>query len=228
MAVQFAQPYRFSEQQLARMAEAGIFPRSGTQLVDGVPYRGGSPVRFSSSEYFRLGEIGVLAENERVELIDGEIIAMSPEGGRHFACVARLMRLLYGRVPGATVLSHGTLFLPEEYRPMPDVMVLRPSADDYENVRPTHEDAIVVIEVSDSTLAFDRHQKAARYADAAIPEYWLVDLTRDTISVHRHPVAGQYTDVHVYRRGQAWKAARLGGLEVAVDAVLKPGVDVAG
>jgi Uma2 family endonuclease len=222
MAVQFAQPYRFSEQQFARMAQAGILPRGGAQLVDGIPYRAGSPVRFSSDEYFQLGEIGVLAENERVELIDGEIIAMSPEGGRHFASVTRLMRLLYGRVPGATVLSHGTLFLPEEYRPMPDVMILRPSADDYENVRPTHEDAIVVIEVSDSTLAFDRHEKGARYADAAIPEYWLVDLTRDTITVHQSPIAGQYTNVHVYRRGESWNAARLGGLEIAVDAVLRP------
>ncbi|HYR09553.1 MAG TPA: Uma2 family endonuclease [Longimicrobium sp.] len=222
MAVQFAQPYRFSEQQLARMTEAGIIPRAGTELVDGVPCRAGAPVRFSSDEYFRLGEIGVLAENEHVELMDGEIIAMSPEGGRHFACVARLMRLLYGRVPGAAVLSHGTLFLPEEYRPMPDVMILRPSADDYENVRPTHEDAVVVTEVSESTLAFDRHHKAARYADAAIPEYWLVDLTRDTISVHENPVAGQYTGVRVFRPGEVWKAARLGGIEIAVDDVLKP------
>lgn len=222
MAVQFAQPYRFSEQQFARMAEAGILPRAGTQLVDGVPYRAGSPVRFSSDEYFRLGKIGVLAENERVELIDGEIIAMSPEGTRHFACVSRLMRLLYGRVPRATVLSHGTLYLPDEYRPMPDVMILRPSADDYETVHPTHEDAVVVIEVSNSTLAFDRHEKAARYANAAIPEYWLVDLTRDTISVHQNPLAGQYTDLHVYRTGESWKAVRLGGLEVAVDAVVKP------
>jgi Uma2 family endonuclease len=222
MAIQFAQPYRFTEQQFARMADAGILPRAGTQLVDGVPCKGGSPVRLSSDEYFRLGEIGVLAENERVELIDGEVVAMSPEGGRHFACVARLMRLLYGRVPGATVLSHGTLFLPDEYRPMPDVMILRPSADDYESVRPTHHDAMVVIEVSDSTLSFDRYQKAARYADAAIPEYWLVDLTRDTISVHQNPVAGQYTEVQVYRAGEARNAARLGGREIAVDAVLKP------
>jgi Uma2 family endonuclease len=220
MAVQFAQPYRFTDRQLTRMAEAGIIPPGGTQLVEGVPYRAGSPVRFSSDEYFRLGEIGVLAENERVELIDGEIIAMSPEGTRHFACVARLMRLLYGRVPGAT-LSHGTLFLPDEYRPMPDVMILRPSPDDYETVHPTHEDAIVVIEVSDSTLAFDRHEKAARYANAAIPEYWLLDLTRDTISVHQNPLAGQYTDVHVFRSGESWKAARLDGLQIAVDAVLK-------
>ena len=222
MAVQFAQPYRFSEQQLARMAAAGLIASVGTELVDGVPYRAGSPVRFSSDTYYRLGEIGVLAENERVELIDGEIIEMSPEGTRHFACVARLMRLLYPRVRGASVISHGSLFLPDEYRPMPDLMILRPSEDDYESAHPTHEDALVVIEVSDTSLRYDRQVKSARFAQAEIPEYWLVDLTRDTIAVHQRPVAGQYTDVHVYRPGESWKSPQLGSLEVAVNDVLKP------
>jgi Uma2 family endonuclease len=222
MAVQFAQPYRFSEQQLARMADAGILPRWGMHVIDGVPYQAASPVRFSSDDYFRLGEIGVLAENERVELIDGEIIEMSPEGNRHLACVTRLMRLLYGRVPGASVLSHGTLFLPNEYRPMPDLMVLRASEDDYEDTHPTHEDALVVIEVSDTSLRYDRHVKSTRYAQAAIPEYWLVDLQRNTISVHHVPVAGAYTDVRVYQRGEWWKSDVLGGLVLAVNDVLKP------
>lgn len=221
MAVQFAQPYRFSEQQLARMAQAGFLPRAGTELVDGVPFRGGSPVRFSSDEYYQLGAIGVLGENERVELIDGEIIAMSPEGGRHFACVARLMRLLYPRVQHATVLSHGSLFLPDEFRPMPDLMILRPSADDYESVRPTHEDALVVIEVADSSLPYDRNVKAGRYAEAGIPEYWLVDLTRDSITVHRHPAAGEYRELRTYGAGEHWMSEALDGLQIPVNAILK-------
>jgi Uma2 family endonuclease len=221
MAVQFAQPYRFTDEQLARMADIGIIRRGETDLIDGVPFRAGAPVRFSSDDYFRLGQTGVLAENERVELIDGEIIEMSPEGTRHFACVARLMRLLYPRVHGASVISHGSLFLPDQYRPMPDVMVLRPSADDYESVHPTHEDAIVVIEVSDRSLRYDRQVKSGRYAQAGIPEYWLVDLTRDTISVHRSPVAGQYADVRVYGSGESWTSTGLGGLQIAVDEVVK-------
>lgn len=222
MAVQFAQPYRFDEQQVARMDDAGIIPRADTHLIDGVPFRAGAPIRFSSDDYYRLGEIGVLAENERVELIDGEIIEMTPEGTRHFACVARLMRLLYPRVRGASVLSHGSLFLPDEYRPMPDLMILRPSEDEYEHAHPTHEDALVVVEVSDTSLRYDRHVKAGRYAQAGIPEYWLVDLTRDTVSVHLSPVAGQYVDVRVYGFGESWTSPVLGGLEVGVDDVLKP------
>jgi Uma2 family endonuclease len=222
MAVQFAQPYRFTEQQLARMADAGIIPRGGTALIDGVPYQSGAPVRFTSADYYRLGEIGALAENERVELIDGEIIEMSPEGSRHSACVIRLIRFLTPRVGDALVGAHGSLFLPDEYRPMPDVVVLRASADEYEQAHPTHEDALVVIEVSDTSLRYDRHVKSGRYAEAGIPEYWLVDLTRDKISVHQRPVAGQYADVRVYGFGESWASPELAGLEVGVNDVLKP------
>lgn len=222
MAVQFAQPYRFSEQQLARMAEAGVVPEYGTQLVDGVPYWAGAPVRFSSDDYFRLGEIGVLRPNERVELIDGEVIEMSPEGTRHFACVSRLMRVLTMHAGESLVVSHGSLFLPDQYRPMPDVMVLRPSETDYEDAHPTHADALVVVEVADSSERHDRIVKTERYAEAGIPEYWLVDLTRDTITIHQNPVSGAYREVQTYGRGKTWMSAALGGLSVPVDVILKP------
>jgi hypothetical protein len=81
MAVHFAQPYRFSEQQLARMAEAGLVPEWGTTLIDGIPYWTGSPIGFSNDDYQRLGETGVIVPDERVELIDGEVIQMAPVGG---------------------------------------------------------------------------------------------------------------------------------------------------
>ena len=195
MAVQFAQPYRFSEQQLARMAEAGVVPEHGTALIDGVPYWAGIPFRFSSEDYFKLGELGVLHEGDRVELIDGEIIEMSPEEIRHSACIRRLIRFLSPRVGDAIVGAQDSLSLPDGYWPMPDVVVLRPSEDDYEEAHPTHQDALVVVEVSNSSLRHDRHVKSMRYAEAGIPEYWLVDLTRDTIAIHLHPVMGEYRDV---------------------------------
>jgi Uma2 family endonuclease len=222
MAVQFAQPYRFDEQQVARMAGAGIMPRAGTHLIDGVPHRAGTPVRFSTDDYFRLGEFGVFREGDRVELIDGEIIEMSPEGSRHSSCIRRLIRYLGPRVGTAFVGAQDSLSLPDGYWPRPDVVVLRGRNDEYEHAHPTHEDALVVIEVSDTSLRYDRHVKAGRYAQAAIPEYWLVDLTRDTIYVHQRPVAGQYVDVRVYGFGESWASPGLGGLEVGVDDVLKP------
>lgn len=222
MAVQFAQPYRFSEQQLARMAEAGVVPEYGAQLVDGVPYWAGTPVRFSSDDYFRLGEIGVLRPNERVELIDGEVIETSPEGTRHFACVSRIMRLLTMHAGESLVVSHGSLFLPDQYRPMPDVVVLRPSETDYEDAHPTHADALVVVEVADSSERHDRIVKTERYAEAGIPEYWLVDLTRDTITIHRNPAAGEYRDLQTYRGGDECLSVALAGPPIPVDAILKP------
>src|SRR5829696_7905118 len=133
MAVQFAQPYRFTEQQLACMADVGIIPRRGTELIDGVPHRAGAPVRFSTDDYFRLGEFGVFREGDRVELIDGEIIEMSPEGSRHSSCIRRLIRYLAPRVGTAFIGAQDSLALPDGYWPRPDVVVLRPRDDEYQD-----------------------------------------------------------------------------------------------
>jgi hypothetical protein len=222
MAVQFAQPYRFSEQQLARMADAGLVPEHGTVLIDGVPCRAGIPFRFSSDDYFKLGEFGVFHEGDRVELIDGEIIEMSPEGSRHSACIRRLIRFLPAHVGEAIVGAQDSLSLPDGYWPRPDVVILRPDAEEYEHQHPTHEDALVVIEVSNSSERYDRHVKSARYARAGIPEYWLVDLTRDEIAVHQRPAAGAYQDVQSYGSGEEWISEALGGLGMRVDAIPKP------
>src|SRR5215213_4981567 len=164
MAVQFAQSYRFSEQQLARMAAAGVVPRDGLELVDGVPYRSGVPLRFSRDAYYRLGELGVLTKRDRVERIDGEIIEMSPIGPRHSACVTRLARFLAPRVGDAIVRFENPLALPEEYDPQPDIVVVRARADDYESAHPTSDEALLVVEVADSSLQYDRTVKVQRYA----------------------------------------------------------------
>ena len=222
MAVQFVQPYRFDEQQLAGMAAAGVIPREGAELVDGIPFRAGGPFRFSSDDYFRLGELGLLHEGDRVELIDGEIIEMSPEGSRHSACVRRLIDFLPARVKPAIVGAQDSLGLPDEYWPKPDMVVLRPEDDHYEERHPTHEDTLVVIEVSHTSLRYDRQVKGQRYAQAEIPEYWLVDLTRNQVAVHRHPAAGEYHDVRTYGHGESWSSAALGGVAVAVDEILLP------
>ena len=222
MAVQFVQPYRFDEEQLAHMVAAGVVPGSGTELIDGVPYLKGSPIRFSSDDYFRLDALGVLHEGDRVELIDGEVIEMSPERSRHSACIRRLIRLLSPRVGEASVGAQDSLSLPDGYWPRPDVVVLRPAEDDYEERHPTQHDALVVVEVSASSIRYDRLVKSGRYAQAGIPEYWLVDLTRDTITIHRRPAAGEYHDVQTYGPGESWTSAALGEVVVAVDTILKP------
>jgi Uma2 family endonuclease len=190
--------------------------------VDGVPYVGGAPFRFSSEDYFRLGEIGVLEEDDRVELIDGEIIEMSPEGSRHGACIRRLIRYLVPRVGKAVVGAQDSLSLPGSYWPRPDVVVLRPNEDDYEEVHPTHQDALVIVEIADSSLRYDRRVKSQRYAQAGIPEFWLVDLKRNQIFIHTDPTTGEYLNVQTRASGDVWTSAALGGLTMPVDVILKP------
>jgi Uma2 family endonuclease len=222
MAVQFAQPYRFSEQQLARMAQAGVVPEHGTALIDGVPYWAGAPVRFSRDAYYRLGELGILSKRDRVERIDGEIIAMTPAGSRHSACVSRLNQYLTPRIGDAIIRYENPLALPQDLDPEPDLAVVRARADDYEDAHPTAEDALLVIEVSDSSSRSDFGQKAQWYAEARIPEYWIVDLKRNKIVVHQDPASGAYSQVQTYGRGETWTSAALGGVSIPVDVILKP------
>lgn len=222
MTVQFAQPYRFSEQQLACMTQAGVVPEHGTTLVDGVPYWAGAPFRFSRDAYYRLGELGILSSRDRVERIEGEIIEMAPAGSSHSACVSRLNQYLTPRVGNGIVRSENPLVLPQDIDPEPDLAVVRARADHYDAAHPTAEDALLVVEVADSSRRFDITQKAQWYAVAGIPEYWMVDLTRDLVVVHQDPAAGAYRDVRTYGRGEACTSVALGGLTVPVDVILKP------
>lgn len=219
MAVQFAQPYRFSEQQLARMAQAGVVPESGTQLVDGVPYRAGAPVRFSNHDYQRLGEMGVIGEDERVELIDGEVIQMTPVGGSHQTVVFDVDDYLDSVTgPELRVAMQGAVKL-EGAEPMPDVMVLR-RATEVRGKLPLPAACLLAVEVSDSTAAYDRSGKRELYARGGIREYWVVDLNTKTVVVHLRPVAGDYQEVSEHPRGSSFVSPALGGTEVHVSDLL--------
>ncbi len=220
MAVKFAQPYRFSEQQLARMAEAGIIPRAGTQLVDGVPYRCGAPIRFSGEEYVRLGEVGVLHEDERVELIGGEVIAMSIVGGPHSTSVFDLDDYLHASVgPEVRVTMNSNLRLPDGSYVVPDLMLLR-RGQLVRGKLPSAAACKLVVEVADSSAEFDRNDKRDLYAWAGIPEYWVVDLTTQTVVHHSHPVSGDYRRVSEHPRENSFVSLGLGGREVPVDKLL--------
>src|SRR5215213_2616702 len=161
MAVQFVQPYRFTEEQYRRMAEIGVIPEHGTELIDGVVVEGTRPFLFSSEDYFRLGEEGILDEDDRVELFDGEIIAMSPISGRHSKCVARLIKLLGPRVGDGELRIQDVLHLRKGREPQPDAAIyrLRDDEDGDDDNQPTAADALLVVEVADSSLLFDRTVK---------------------------------------------------------------------
>ncbi len=160
-------------------------------------------------------EHGILTENDRVELIRGEIIDKRPIGDQHTSCVKRLNRLL-GKALGDAVLTsiQDPIRLPVS-EPEPDVAVLRPKADFYSSGKPRPVDILLLIEVADWTLEFDRDQKLPLYAEAGIEEYWIVNLNEECLEVYRRPSpGGQYLESRTVCRGESVDAAALPGISL--------------
>lgn len=175
--------------------------------------------RFTVHEYHKMAEAGILHEDDRIELIDGELVEMTAIGTRHFSCVNRLTHLLVGKVgDDATVSVQNPVRLNEYAEPQPDVALIR--ARDYKESLPTPEDVLVLIEVSDTTLAYDRGLKLSRYAQAGIPEVWIVDLGGEKIEHHTGPSGDLYRHVELVRRDETIKSVALSGMDVRVDDIL--------
>jgi Uma2 family endonuclease len=179
--------------------------------------------RFTVDEYERMATAGILTEDDRVELIDGEVVEMSPIDPPHASGVKRLNRLL-GRQLGDSALIgvQDPVQLSRFAAPQPDLSVLRPRADDYAQAHPTPADIFFVIEVADSSLETDRKVKLPLYARAEIPEVWLVDLNGERIERHTEPRNGAYRRVDVATRGETIVSAALPALALEVDAILGP------
>ncbi|MCA1567564.1 MAG: Uma2 family endonuclease [Acidobacteria bacterium] len=175
---------------------------------------------FSVDDYYRMVEVGLLAEGERVELIEGQVIKMSPIGSRHAACVTRL-NMLFTRSVGrqAIVSVQNPVRLDEYNEPEPDVAVLGARADFYAAAHPTPPDVLLLVEVADTSVEYDRQVKVPLYARAGIAEVWLVDLTSDAVEIYAQPGEGAYLTTRRAARGES-VASGLAGLSVLVDEVL--------
>jgi Uma2 family endonuclease len=150
--------------------------------------------RFTLVEYYRMAEVGILGEDDRVELIEGEIVQMSPIGSRHVAFVMSLGRLLTLRLADRAFVSvQSPLVLADDTEPQPDLAVLRPRA--YKERKPHANDVLLLIEAADTSLAYDRTAKLRLYAEAGIPEYWIVNCTAESVEVYRDPSGEGYRDV---------------------------------
>ncbi len=140
--------------------------------------------RFTVAEYHQMAAAGVLRDDDRVELVEGEIVDMAPIGAAHIACVVRLDRLFNRGIDDVVVQVQSPIRLDEHTEPQPDLALLRPQITSYPA---SPEDVLLLVEVADTTLAYDRGVKLPLYARAGIPEVWLVDLSRRAVLVHREP-----------------------------------------
>lgn len=184
------------------------------------------PRSWTVAEYLRLGELGILDGDERVELIEGEILSMPPQLAPHFAALnlaARACERCFGS--GYWVRTQGPLEVGERAAPEPDVSVVKGSLQDYLHHHP--DDAVLVIEVSDTSLDLDRTRKASLYARAGIRDYWILNLRDHLVEVRREPApvpsaifGSDYTTISLYQRGQSIEPIAAPGYFIAVDDLL--------
>ncbi|MDQ6838884.1 MAG: Uma2 family endonuclease [Actinomycetota bacterium] len=176
---------------------------------------------FSVEEWHRMGDAGLFDEDARVELLDGEVVRMAPIGKLHLACVNRLNRLMVGAVGERAIVSvQNPVRLDDHSEPQPDLTLLHPRADDYAGATPGASDVFLIVEVADSSLAWDRDEKAPRYAAAGVPLCWVVDLIAGEVLVLSGTAPGGYRDAHRAQRGEILDVAGLSGVNVSVDEVL--------
>jgi Uma2 family endonuclease len=177
--------------------------------------------RFTVDDFYRMGEVGILPPEARVELIDGEVIKMAPIGSHHNGSVVGLDEILReGLGRRVTITVQGPLQLERHWNPQPDVLVLKRRDDHYRNANPTASDVLLLIEVADTTLAYDRDTKGPRYAQAGIIEYWVVDLTGERLLVHRDPRDGVYRSVQILTREDTVSPLTFPELAIAVADIL--------
>lgn len=157
---------------------------------------------FTIDEYHRMAQTGILSEDDRVELIEGGIFRMTPVGYRHAGCVKRLNHLLLRALESEAIVSvQDPIALSDTSEPEPDLALLAPRDDFYDDRHPNASDVRLVIEVADTSVAFDREVKLPAYARAGIPEVWIVDLEEDQVELYRSPAQGEYRESRTLKRG---------------------------
>lgn len=180
--------------------------------------------RFTVDEFQRMGEAGIFAPDERLELIDGEVIQMTPVGPRHIWSVIHLNKLFTALAGDDLYVSPQLPVQVDTAQPNPDFAILRlPPGKRPGMTVPQPEECVLVVEVSDSTVSFDRKVKSRVYATTNIPEYWVLDLPRNRVVVHRVPTVGKYSEVNEYPLGTSFRSPALGGREFRVDDLLIQG-----
>ena len=182
---------------------------------------------FTVSEYYTMAEAGILREDDRVELIEGEIWQMTPIGSPHAGGVNRLTAL-FASLPlsrRAVLSVQNPVRLDDFSEPEPDFAVLRFRDDFYVGGHPKASDILFLIEVADSSLEYDKNVKIGLYARHGVPEVWLHDIGHEALIVHRDPSPQGYRDVRTVRRGAHLAPLAFPDLVLAVDELLGPSLN---
>jgi Uma2 family endonuclease len=181
---------------------AGVSRNEGTRPENRAMVYALSHWKFTVDEFQRMGEAGIFCEDDRVELLDGELYEMSPRSDRHIGTVNRC-NFLFGQRLGerAIVSVQNPIRLSDASEPQPDIALLRPRADCYRSGKAAPEDVLLLVEVSDSSLSYDRELQLPRYAASGSAEVWIVNLVDERIEVYREPAGGVYRSIRIYTRG---------------------------
>jgi Uma2 family endonuclease len=176
---------------------------------------------FTVQEYHLMSEAGVFSDRERVELIEGEIIQMAAIGRRHAARVDRLAEFFGDRVRTRAIIRvQNPISIGDRSEPQPDIALVQRRADFYEESLPNSEDVLLLVEVADSTVNYDRDVKVPNYARSGIQEVWLWDLEANCLEVYRDPTVNAYTSIQKFEGSQQFSPLAFPDFVVSLDLIL--------
>ena len=211
---------RFTVDEYLAMGKAGILTKGdGIELLNGELFRkyDGKRRRFTVEEYYAMAEVGILAPDERVELLAGEIFTMAPIGSKHAYCVTQFAEAFFEALGRRITLRvQNPIRLAQGNEPEPDIAVLFRKGDGYVSEHPGPEDVILLIEVADSSVGFDRRNKLPMYAMHGIPEVWLSDINARSVEVYDDPMAGGYERMRVFGPGDTLSPAAFPDVAIRV------------
>ena len=177
--------------------------------------------RFTVSDFQQMVDVGILQEDDRCELLNGEIVKMSSIGQRHASKVNRLAQLFHEIARGTIIVStQNPIELGPFSQPEPDIGLLRWQDDFYESGHPKAEDVYLLVEVADSTLETDRNIKLPLYAQTGIAEVWIVNLQDNVIEVYRQPIGTNYSVTQIFILGQTLTIEALPEITIEVNHIL--------
>ncbi|MEM7556237.1 MAG: Uma2 family endonuclease [Cyanobacteria bacterium P01_A01_bin.84] len=177
--------------------------------------------KFTVEQFHKMAESGILNEDDRVELIRGEIIEMAAIGTKHAACVNRLNNVLPRKLGDKVVMNiQNPVGLDDSSQPQPDVVLLQPREDFYASAHPQPQDVFLIIEVADSTIKYDREVKVPLYSQKGITEVWLVDITSECVEVYWEPVNDAYKEVQKFSRNESLFIHAFNDINISVNEIL--------